>query len=376
MPRHGENIFKRKDGRWEARYVKEITDTGKRYGSVYASSYQAVKQKRKDIMESLQQAQLQGEMHNDKHNLSFFIQQWYNSFQVQFKESTLTKYHHMLQNHILPTLGNITAHELTTDMLNDFRDTLLKQGGKRKTGLAPKTVRDILSLLNTILHYIQNTYGLCKDCIIIYPKLPKEQIEIFSKQDFKRISTYLLEDMDDCKFGIFIAMTTGIRIGELCALKWKYISIPNKTITIEKTMIRVSNLDDHATSKTRIIENNPKSDHSMRIIPLSSTLLALCKQMHKTDDCYVLTGKANRFMEPRDLDRHFKKHMKNLNITNAHFHMLRHTFASLSVDAGFEIKCLSEILGHSNCQITLNRYVHSSFEFKEIQIENFTSQYF
>ena len=376
MPRRGENICKRSDGRWEARYVKEDTAKGKRYGSVYASTYRDVKRKQKDAIYALESAKRKEDIKAGKKELSFFIQHWYSTFQVQFKESTLTKYHSMLQNHILPTLGEVNADALTSNMLNEFRDTLLSQGGKNKTGLAPKTVRDILSLVKTILHYIQDVYGICKDCVIVYPKLPKEQIAIFSKQDFKRIGMYVLEDINPCKFGIFIAMATGIRMGELCALKWKNISIPNKTLKIEKTMVRVKNLDEHAKTKTKVIENNPKSDTSIRSIPLSSRLLSACKQMQQADDCYILTGKADHFMEPRDLDRQFKKHMKALNISDVHFHMLRHTFASLSVDAGFEIKCLSEILGHSNCQITLNRYVHSSFAFKETQIENFSSLFF
>ena len=168
-------------------------------------------------------------------------------------------------------------------------------------------------------------------------------------------------------------MATGLRIGELCALKWKNIYLDESYIFIEKTMQRIKNLSSN-NPKTIIIEESPKSSTSNRKIPIPENLLPLFYKFKKDSNCYLLTGRSDKFIEPRLLERKFSKYIKAAGIGKANFHMLRHTFATMCIEEGFEIKCLSEILGHSGSQVTLDRYVHSSFTLKKSWINKFSNQ--
>ena len=201
----------------------------------------------------------------------------------------------------------------------------------------------------------------------------KEKICILSKEEFINLNQTLLQEIDSCKFGVLIAMATGLRIGELCALKWKDISLKENYIYVNKTMQRIKNIYSD-NPKTIIIEDSPKSSTSNRKIPIPANLITLFKQFRQNDDCYLLTGRSDKFVEPRSLERKFRKYIKNAGIEKANFHMLRHTFATMCIEGGFEIKCLSEILGHSGSQITLDRYVHSSFDLKKSWIDKFSNQ--
>jgi integrase len=173
----------------------------------------------------------------------------------------------------------------------------------------------------------------------------------------------LMEDMDSFKFGVFLALYTGIRIGELCALQWKDIDFARATLKVRKTIQRIQNTDSHATSKTKIVISEPKSKSSIREIPLTSSIMEIAWKFVSFPDSYILTG-TGRYIEPRTMQNHFKLYVKQSGISDANFHALRHTFATRCVKVGFEIKSLSEILGHASVNITLNRYVHSSFELK------------
>lgn len=170
--------------------------------------------------------------------------------------------------------------------------------------------------------------------------------------------------MDECKFGVLLALLTGIRIGEICALRWENISLKDNTIKISSTMQRLKDIDLSRTSKTKIVIASPKSSTSTRTIPLSNYAAELCAKMKPSNStAFILTGTCN-YMEPRTLQYRMSKYTRICGLEGVHFHTLRHTFATRCVEVGFEIKSLSEILGHSNTTITLDRYVHSSMELK------------
>ncbi|MDD8055077.1 MAG: site-specific integrase [Thomasclavelia ramosa] len=156
-------------------------------------------------------------------------------------------------------------------------------------------------------------------------------------------------------------------------MKWKDISLNENYIFVNKTMQRIKNIYSDSP-KTIIIEEAPKSSTSSRKIPIPGDLISLFRIFHSSDDCYLLTGRVDRFVEPRSLERKFRNYIKTAGIKKANFHMLRHTFATMCIEGGFEIKCLSEILGHSGSQITLDRYVHSSFDLKKSWIDKFSNQ--
>lgn len=209
---------------------------------------------------------------------------------------------------------------------------------------------------------------------VVYPKYIKKEIRILTKDEQKRFVKYLLDDMDECKFGVLLALMTGLRIGEICALRWSDISISDMTIKVSSTMQRLKNIEAQQKTRTKIIISEPKSDSSSRIIPLPDYLAEICKSKALPDkEAFVLTGKKNYFIEPRSLQYRFAKYTKACDLEGVHFHALRHTFATRCVEVGFEIKSLSEILGHSSPKITLDRYVHSSIELKRKNMNKLTA---
>lgn len=356
----GENIFKRKDGRWEARYIKGHELSGKiRYGFCYGKTYKEAKEK----VQKYKAAILTGKsIENKKTRFQFhyYCDEWLKIRKKEIKESTYVKYSAMLKLHIKPKLGNCYPLGMTSELMDDFTNELLFEDE-----LSSKTVHDILVLLNSILKYTSAFFeGMFPTIRITYPKINKKEMRVLSSKEQSRFVTYLLENMDSCKFGVLLALFTGIRIGELCALRWENISLEEKTICINATMQRLHNTEENEDTRTQIMIGTPKSDTSVRIIPLMDDITELSKKIDpQNPKAYLLTG-TEKYMEPRTLQYRMEKYTGECNLEGVHFHTLRHTFATRAVEAGFEIKSLSEILGHANTSITLELYVHSSMELK------------
>lgn len=182
------------------------------------------------------------------------------------------------------------------------------------------------------------------------------------------LTRYLLENTDLYRFGVLICLYTGIRIGELCALQWEHFSLEERKLRICGTLQRLCDPDGDSGKRTRIVISSPKSAHSVRTIPLPGFLLPMISAFYGQEQHYILSS-TPKPVEPRVLQYHFKKYIASCKIADANFHALRHTFATRCVEAGFEIKSLSEILGHADVNITLNRYVHSSFTLQASNME-------
>lgn len=334
MPRTGKNIYKRKDGKWEGRCAR------KRIDSADSKSLPA------------------------DDTLADIASEWFKISMPLFKESTSVKYKNMLRLYILPAIGDCPISEITNETIRAFCNDLLHAGGAKKSGLSPKSVADILSLLRNIQKYAlsqnMNTALSAFSCPV---KHAQKQLRIFSRREQTLLCNYLKSDMTLCNLGVILCLFTGIRLGELCALKWGDISITEKTIHIQRTMQRL-HTDDSRTAKTRILLSSPKSPCSIRFIPLPDPLMECLIPMQKHPDSFFLTGEAATFIEPRRMQYHFKRILNACGIQAANFHMLRHTFATRCIESGFDLKSLSEILGHANVNITLNRYVHPTLELK------------
>lgn len=362
MARRGENIYKRKDNRWEGRYVSGYDDNGKaKIGYVYAKTY-------REVREKLHQAKALGKASSQKgkNKFSDYCDEWLVLARNRVKESTYVKYSGIIHKHLKPALGQYAPEAISTLLVESFSNKLLITDG-----LTPKTVKDVLAVLRSVLKYMNKQHGgSLNDIEIIYPKEPPKEMRVLSKEERTRFFSYLLTDMDEVKFGIIMVFLTGMRIGEICALKWQDINLKAGIITINHTMQRLSDFSEEATSKTKILIGDAKSACSMRMIPLPEYGVNLCKNMQPANpEAYVLTGDAHRFIEPRSLQYKLKKITTACNLKDVHFHTLRHTFATCCVEVGFEIKSLSEILGHANTRITLDRYVHSSLELKRANME-------
>ena len=370
----GENIFKRKDGRWEARYIKGRESSGKiKYGFCYGKTYKEAKEKVTKCKALL----INGEAVPEKrtmHRFEYYCDEWLRMSKKRLKESTYVKYMTVLECHIKPKLGECMPTTITTEVVDVFANELLNMDN-----LSPKTVKDILVVLRSILKYTAKRIPSGMPVVdIVYPKDKKKEMRVLSLEEQKNLVDYLQKDMDTCKFGVLLALLTGIRIGELCALKWETVSVEKKSIRITETMQRLKSTEEDGNAKTKIVIDVPKSEASVRTIPLTDNAVGLLSKMQEkfansdtipkngiksNENAYVLTG-TNHYMEPRTLQYRFKKYVKECGLTDVHFHTLRHTFATRCVEVGFEVKSLSEILGHSSTTITLERYVHSSMELK------------
>jgi len=354
----GENIFKRKDGRWEARYVKGYELSGKiKYGFCYGKTYKEAKEKVTKCKAALVTGQ-QIPKNSSKHRFSYYCDEWFKSAKTSLKESTAVKYSSILEKHIKPKLGGCFPLGMTTGLIDRFRDELLFE-----EELSPKTVKDILVLLRTILNHTAKAFpNMFPQIEMTYPRDVKKEMRVLSRDEQKLFVEYLLDDMDECKFGILLSLFTGIRIGELCALRWENISLKDNTIKVASTMQRLQDLN--GDNKTKIIIGTPKSETSQRTIPLTEQAAMLCGRMRPhSKAAYVLTG-TSKYMEPRTLQYRLERYTKDCGLEGVHFHTLRHTFATRCVEVGFELKSLSEILGHASTTITLDRYVHSSMDLK------------
>ena len=282
------------------------------------------------------------------------------------KQSTFARYSFICERHIIPYFGNIKLIDLNNDLVNDFIQLKLNGGGLKKGNpLSSKSVNDMVCLL------LQITKKYFKfDMDIKKPSYIQKEISIFTQSEYNRLKSYLSIGTDSKKLGIIVVMLTGIRIGELCALKWENIDLENGVIFIDKTMQRIKTTDNTEERKTKIIIDVPKSHTSIRTIPIPSILLNKLKQweFNKSHDTYLITN-TKKYIEPRVYQRNFKSYLKACNIRDNKFHVLRHTFATMAISKGIDIKTVSLLLGHSDVSFTMKRYVHPNIEHKRVQIE-------
>lgn len=284
--------------------------------------------------------------------VSRLAEEWMVRNRNQMKPSTHQKYESLIQNHICRYFGRIPAASLTCTQIERFSNELLFHGRMRGGGLSRKTVNDILILLSQILRFCEEEYGIPCTAVRCL-KIQKKRERVLSIQEQDRLLDYLLDGMDIYKFAVFLALYTGIRIGELCALQW--IDVLPDGIHVSKTMQRLRG----AHGRTEIFLHEPKSESARRVIPLPSFLKEFIEQFRRPSG-YVLQTDRLKYIEPRLMQKKFERMTKECGLEQVHFHSLRHTFATRCMEAGFDIKTLSEILGHSDVKTTLNRYVHSS----------------
>lgn len=364
MPRKGENIYKRKDCRWEGRYVKGRDGKKAIYGYVYSKSYSEVK---KQLI--LKRAEYAREENKPSASVmkdgpfSELSDMWLRSMQASVKDSTWIKYRNILKCSVVPRLGNTRLSEIDYSVVSALCNDLMESGSKDQSGLATKTVADALSLTKAVIKYAScMKYMTDRTALDVTVKIKTAPLRVLSVQEQQILISELTEELDFTGLGIYICLFTGIRVGELCALTWDDISLENNMIHIHKTMQRIQT--PYGEKKTAILIAEPKSQCSIRDIPIAGPLREKLIQQ-PVKEGYVLTGNKNKYIEPRTMQNRFKVIVDRCGIRNVHFHILRHTFATRCVEVGFDVKSLSEILGHANVSITLNRYVHPSMELKQ-----------
>ena len=357
--RNSMNIYKRKDGRYEGRIPLGYDDNGKiKYRYLYARSLSAVKEK---MLCAYAHGGSLERIACDK-TFKELCEEWLVSAKLRVKHSSYCCYEKLINKHIIPYFGNIGYGELGTPIVNEFSEHELKFGKVNGFGgLSAKSVHDILVIMRSVAKYAEREYGYRNPMRnISMPKSESKKAEVFNKDERGRLQNYLQSNLTESNLGILLTMYSGIRIGELCALKWNNIDFKNGVIRVSKALQRVPNKS--AKGKTALIVTSPKSKTSVRDIPLPAFVLDILKQNERSG--YILSG-TNKPVEPRTMQNRFKAVLKDCGVRSANFHLIRHTYATVCIESGFDAKTVSELLGHSNVNITLNRYVHSSLEMKK-----------
>lgn len=278
------------------------------------------------------------------------------------KIRTYERYYQICALHIIPALGNYKLADISVMELQKFITTLLTNGNQKTgKGLSANFVNTVISVLQNSL---KTAYliGLTPEYVankIKRPKIVEKQVDCFTIGEQKKIEQYVLHSPKDKLFGIVLCLYTGLRIGELLALTWKDIDFGKGLLFVTKTCHDGNDGCNHI----RIIDS-PKNAHSRRVIPLPKQILPYLKTLKKRSNCEYIIADGDKPVFVRSYQRTFELLLKKLCIAHKGFHSLRHTFATRALECGMDVKTLSELLGHKNATITLNRYAHSLLEHK------------
>lgn len=292
-------------------------------------------------------------------NISQIADLWKEEKRQFVKKSTFAAYSLIVETHLQPAFGNLTA--VTEKDVQDF--VLHKLNG----GLSQKTIKDMLIVLRMILKFgAKKNYCVYAPIDVIFPTdRERQELEVLSIANQKKIMRFVEDNFTFRNLGIFICLSTGIRIGEICALTWDDIDIENGVIHIRKTIQRIY-IRESGIRHTELIIDSPKTATSIRDIPMTRDLLSVLKPLRKVvnDSFFVLTNDSMP-TEPRTYRNYYKKLLVKLDIPPIKFHGLRHSFATRCIESHCDYKTVSVILGHSNISTTLNLYVHPNYEQKK-----------
>ena len=297
-------------------------------------------------------------------SVSECIDVWLKNEHNYIKESTYSLYLTIIENHLktyfkrrrINTISNRDFQSFILDKLNCGR--LDGRGG-----LSRKTVKDMVILLKSVLKFaIENKVMERIDFNFKIPKREKiKKVEVFTLEERMKICEYVKSNLCNKTLGILICLCTGLRIGEICALKWADVDFGNEIINVNHTIQRIY---INTTKKSKIIISPPKTESSKRKIPIAAELITVLKKFKSNNNFYVISGKE-KYIEPRTYRKFFKKMLNILKISKLKFHSLRHTFATQAIENDVDYKTVSEILGHASVGITLNLYVHPDLEHKK-----------
>lgn len=288
-----------------------------------------------------------------------WIYEWLLDKKNYIKESTYANYSTNIFNHIIPKLGHYYLKDINHKIIQDFLLDLSKTGNKSNdSGLSEKTIKDIAIIVkgsikkainDNLINYIELSFN--------YPKTHKdEKIYILTKSEQNKITNYSIENLSNKNLGILISLYSGLRIGEVCALRWKNIDFKKGILTVNTTIQRIY-IKDKEKNLSKVIITAPKTKNANRDIPINNCFLNILKNFKGTDNEYIISG-SEKYIEPRTYRKYFEKVLKVNKLKHISFHSLRHTFATNCISAGVDYKTVSELLGHANVNITLNLYVH------------------
>lgn len=371
MAKRGENIYKRKDNRWEGRFKCGVTATRKTaYKSVYARTYSQCREKLKRAQSAyLMQPVVPTTELAHKIVFGMLARQWLVDIKPTVKESTFAVYSYIV-THYLKALERTRAESISENMVKSFFAMLLRGSEKQgRRALSVRTVGSILTVFKAIYNYAERRHG-CKN-VAQAVKLPRQkapQEKVLTETDWKRLTKCLKTDKSEIALAVAISLYTGMRLGEICALRGEDIRLDERVIQVKRSVQRVR--CSEMGQRTKLLVQSPKSEYSERKIPIPEVLLERLteKTIRQKEKKYLFSVDGKSALEPRTLQYRFQKFLEQTKIAAINFHALRHSFATRCVERNVDLKTISEILGHGSVKITLDRYVHSSLEFKRRQI--------
>ena len=333
MGKHGENIRKRKDGRWEARLISAYDICGKAvYRSFYGKTYLEAKEKRNNYLRN-SSGNRRGMDISPPNNMKITVKQamgeWMEFRKDSVKESTFARYTNLLDRHIFPALGSVYLSALTEDMINAFLKEQLNAGRTDgKGGLSSKTVSDIRSVLLLGLEYARRQRYPCPEKSKIFsPRSSTPSKRILTRAEQSTFENYLFQHPEPAELGVLTALYGGLRIGEVCALQWGDIKRAEGTVHITKTMIRIQDVEQRNEDgkKTRILISHPKTENSNRFVPLPSFIAEFLEEHRREADAFLITG-TKCPMEPRVYLNKYKKLLKKSRFRTFHISFLKTYF--------------------------------------------------
>ena len=283
-------------------------------------------------------------------NFAGLMDRWQTEAAARLKRSTVSTYAGIAERHIRPMLGALPAGQVGQDEAAGLI------GGMNEAGLSPGTVRLTASVLQSILDYRAQCGILGQPVKVSRPARDTPEARFLSAAEQAALEKYLLGHMSRENLGVYLCLYSGLREGEICALRWEDIDLAAGTLSVRRTVQRIC-----SGGSSELVVGAPKSRASRRTIPLTASALRLAKAMAGPPETYVVTG-TEKPMEPRSAQNRFKRVLVKAGIADANFHALRHTFATRCIERGFDVKTLSLILGHADVSTTLNVYVHPSVE--------------
>ena len=370
MAKRGENIHKRKDGRWEGRYIKARTPDGKVcWGYLYGHSYADVKQT------LIQRKAEAGVYQLTRIDLTFseLAESWLFSVKTSVKESSYAHYRYTLHKYLLPVLGGLSITSLNEEVLERSMNRVIIAAGTTHRPLGYSSARECLSMLRRICKYAVHLRIIRP--MELHVALPQEEartVRPLSPAEQNQLRQYVYANPTPRKIGLLLGIESGLRIGEICGLKWGDFDLKSGTVQIKRTVSRISCGNGH----TKVVIQTPKTRTSLREIPLSKKILFILKKIHTKypKNAWFLSGNETKPVEPRCYRKSLKAYLRQASVQQVRPHALRHTFATTCLQAGCDIKTLSELLGHSNPGITLKRYVHSDLTRKRREINRIFSR--
>lgn len=368
MPRRGENIYKRKDGRWEGRMPKP---DGK-FQYVYAKTYKEVKEKKKNCLEQIQTNEI--EPAESLKSAAELFESWLNSDVLSHvKPSTYGNYYCNIKKYVIPFFEEMGNEQITELSVARFAKSV-----RVNPLLAESTKKKILIIFKTAVRQILKgaaNYSKVLEAIDL-PKVENTSVQAFSIKEQRLVENAALRSNNRAAYGIVLCFYTGIRLGELCALKWSDIDFEAGTMTVSRTVSRVKSFKEDG-NKTALLVGTPKSSKSVRKIPLPDFVLKHStefKTYYANENDYVISG-TDTPIDPRTYQKLYQKIIASAGVKYRKFHAIRHTFATRALELGIDIKTLSEMLGHANVSITLNIYTHSLMEQKKIAMDKLNNMH-